>query len=131
MITIVARWETTQMPPETEWQLWRQLRGAFEIKRFHMVPVIEGFERGGVKQFETMEEALEAAEGERAFLEPGGYNSMHELPQDDIVLVIGNTAMNNIEHANVDETFKIFSPASTHLYGSNAAAIALAIRYGQ
>ena len=131
MITIVARWETTQMPVETEWQLWRQLRGAFGIKRFHMVPVIEDFHRGGVHQFDTIEDALEAAEGERAFLEPTGYQDLGQLPQDDIVLILGNTATNNMEHAKVNETYKIFSPKATHLYGSNAAAIALAIRYGQ
>ena len=131
MITIVARWETTQMPAETEWQLWRQLRGAFKVKRFVFVPCIPEMDNYSFDQFDSMEEALESCEGKRAFLEPTGYNTVHELPQDDIVLILGNSAMSNIEHANVNETHKIFSDTPTHLYGSNAAAIALALRYGQ
>lgn len=119
------------MPPENEWQLWRQLRGAFHVNRFHMVPVIEGFQRGTVFQYETMEEALEAATGDRAFLEPTGQNSIGDLPQGDIVLVLGNTEWDNMKLAKVEETYRINTPSRTVLYGSNAAAIALAIRYEQ
>jgi hypothetical protein len=119
------------MPHEIEWQLWRQLKGAFLVDYFHMVPVVEGFERGNLFQHDTMEEALAATAGDRAFLEPTGYNPMGDLPQGDIVLVIGNTDHSNIEHANVNETYRIHTPGRTVLYGSDAAAIALAIRYGQ
>ena len=101
------------------------------MKRFVFVPRFPEMDDYSIDQFDTMEEALESCEGERVFLEPTGYNTMHEIPQGDVVLILGNSAMSNIEHANVNETFKIFSPQATHLYGSNAAAIALAIRYGQ
>jgi exoribonuclease R len=122
------------MSPLKEWQLWRQLRGAFKISRFVFVPVMDYMEDYKIDQFDTMEEALASCEGERAFLEPTGYKTMGELPQGDIVLICGNTAEHNMEHANVDETYQIHTEGSTahnHLYGSNAAAIALAIRYGQ
>ncbi|MGI9248715.1 MAG: hypothetical protein ACR2QI_06840 [Woeseiaceae bacterium] len=119
------------MPPETEWQLWRQLRGAFRINRFHMTPVVEGFKYGGVFQYETLEEALEAAEGDRVFLEPAGVNPVGDIPQGDIVLVTGNTEWDNKSYAKPEETYRINTPSKTVLYGSDAAAIALAIRYGQ
>lgn len=119
------------MPPEVEWQLWRQLRGAFRIDRFHMVPVVEDFVRGGVFQFDTMEQALEATEGSRVFLEPTGQNSVGDIPGSDIVLVCGNTECDNMSLAKPEETYRINTPKKTVLYGSDAAAIALAIRYGQ
>jgi len=122
------------MPPETEWQLWRQLRGAFKVKRFVFVPRVPEMDNYSFDQFDTLEEALESCEGERVFLEPGGYNSMHQIPQGDIVMVFGNSAESNFSHAKVNETYQIFTEGGTnhnHLYGSNAAAIALAIRYGQ
>jgi hypothetical protein len=134
MITIVARWETTQMSPEVEWQMWRQLRGAFKVKRFVFVPCIPEMDNYSFDQFDTMEEALASCEGERVFLEPGGYKTMHQIPQGDIVMVFGNSAKGNFDHALVNETYQIFTEGGTahnHLYGSNAAAIALAIRYGQ
>ena len=119
------------MPPETEWQLWRQLRGAFKVKRFVFVPRVPEMDNYSFDQFDSMEEALESCKGERVFLEPTGYQPVLAIPTDDIVLILGNSAMSNMEHAKLDEHYKIFSDANTHLYGSNAAAIALALRYGQ
>ncbi len=131
MITIVARWEQSQMSPTVEWQLWRQLRGAFKINRMIFMPVMSEMADFHVDQFDTMAEALDDVVGERAFLEPTGYNNMSDLPQGDIVLIFGNTSQHNMEHANVNETYRINSPQRTHLYPTEAAAIALAIRYGQ
>jgi hypothetical protein len=130
MITIVTRWETTQMPPEVEWQMWRQLKGAFEINRFIFTPVVDL--EGGFSQAESIEEALQAVgPASRVFLEPSGYNALSAIPTGDIVIILGNTNMHNMEHAEVCETYKIHTPGATHLYGVNAAAIALAVRYGQ
>lgn len=134
MITLVARWDDTQMVPEVEWRLWRQMKGAFKISRFVFVPVAPKMEGYALDQYNTMEEALESTTGERVFLEPSGYNPLHELPQGDIVMICGNSSMNNIEYATVDETYQIQTEGGihhNHLCGSNAAAIALAIRHGQ
>ena len=119
------------MPPIVEWQLWRQLRGAFKINRLIFTPIAPDMESYHLIQFATMEEALASAEGERVFLEPTGTKGMGELPQGDIVLITGNTNKNNLAYASTGETYSIKSDASTHLYPSEAAAIALAIRYGQ
>ena len=119
------------MPPEVELTLWRKLRGAFKIKRMIFTPVLPELAAFNIEQYATMEEALDVAVGERAFLEPTGYKSMHELPQGDITLIFGNANMDNMAHANVNETFSIKTDGRTHLYGCEAAAIALAIRYGQ
>lgn len=131
MITVVARWEQTQMPPEVEWQLWRQLRGAFEIDRLVFVPERPEMKAYHVDQYSTMEEALASTVGQRVFLEPTGTKGMHDIPEGDIVLITGNTDNDNLQFAKEDETYKIKSPRRTHLYPSEAAAIALAVRYGQ
>lgn len=134
-VTVVARWETGQMSPLKEWKMWRQLKGAFEIDRFIFVPVQEYMKGHSFEQYDTMEEALASLSEftSRCFLEPSGYNSVEALPHGDIALIIGNTDKHNMEHAHVNETFAIKSPAgiSAHLYGTNAAAIALAYEYGQ
>ena len=121
------------MPPVVEWQLWRQLRGAFKISRLIFIPVKDEAKQFFVDQFDTMEEALANTVdvGERVFLEPTGYNPIVHIPQGDIVLITGCTTASNMSFANVNETYKIASPQRTALYPSEAAAIALAIRYGQ
>lgn len=122
------------MSPLKEWKLWRQLKGAFGIKRFIFVPVQDYMKGNSFEQYDTMEEALSKCEGERVFLEPTGYKSVAEIPMGDITLIIGNSSLDNMKHARVNETYTINTPAGptkAHLYGSNAAAIALAIRHGQ
>lgn len=120
------------MSAELEWRMWRQLRGAFEIDRFIFTPIMPELLNVDIEQYATIEECLEAAgPNNRAFLEITGYNSLHDLPQGDVTFILGNTSKNNIEHARVSETFKIFTPVRGDLYGINAAAIALAIGYGQ
>lgn len=132
MLTTIVRWEESQMPPVVEWQLWRQLRGAFKIDRMMFTPVMLEMADFHIEQYDTMEHALiQASRGERVFLESTGSKGMLDIPDGDIVLITGNTQTSNIKHANADEMYKIKSPQRTHLYPSEAAAIALAIRYGQ
>ena len=134
MITICARWETAQMPANIEWQLWRQIRGAFRVQRIVFVPVLEEMKEYYVDQCETMEEALASCEGHRYFLEPKGESGLSVLlPQrEDIVLVLGDTNQNNLSHVTSDDhTVRIKTPQRTHLYGVSAAAIALAYWVGQ
>lgn len=120
------------MPFDLEWRMWRQLRGAFEIDEFIFVgePVDGNYT---FRQARTMKEALSvlSLDCQRVFLEPTGYKNMHDIPQGDIALILGNTETGNMEHAQVNETYKIFTPNATDLYGINAAAIALAMRHGQ
>jgi hypothetical protein len=120
------------MPPAVEYQLWRQIRGAFRVDRIIFTPVAPGMEAYHLEQYATMDEALEAAgDGDRVFLEPSGSKGMHDIPQGDIILITGNTRQSNMEYADPDETYRIKTGARTHLYPSEAAAIALAIRHGQ
>lgn len=113
------------MSPQVEAKLWRQLRGAFGINQLIEVP----------GDFATVEEALENSPGARVFLEPKGVHSLAAMPPDgDLVLIVGNTAENNLSLARPSETYYIATNGTenhNHLYGVNAAAIALAIRYGQ
>lgn len=136
MITIVTRWETTQLPPINEWQLWRQMKDAFGISRFVFVPVVDndfyGMDKNLFQQYPTMTEALAAQidRGELVFLESSGEQTVDEIPQGDIVMVLGNTSMDNLAHSNPEQRYRIEGGGRYNdLYGINAAAIALAMRY--
>lgn len=124
------------MPVELEWRMWRQLRGAYHIDRFKFVPVKPELGNVAIDQYDTMEEALDSLPDSvhRVFLEPSGYNGMYDLPHGDVALILGNSSRSNIEYAQVNETYAIKTEGGTqhnHLYGINAAAIALAFEYGQ
>lgn len=141
MITICSRWETLQMPFELEWQMWRQMRGAFHIRRFVFTPVMPGFEHVGIlDQFPTMEEALESINGTKVFLEPQGVLRLDEVdladmqdPEREFAIVLGNTSQDNLRlvenHGGI--SCRIETPGRTDLYGINAAAIALSHWYGR
>lgn len=120
------------MDAGVEWQMWRQLRGAFNIDRFIFTPVFDDMTHYSFDQAETIDSALKVLPKDtaRCFLEPTGKNDLSQLPAGDIALIIGNTAMNNTAFAEDHETYRIKTPTKTHLYGTNAAAIALAIRCG-
>lgn len=109
------------MPRNIERQMWRQLKGAFRVHRLTFVETED-----------EMSEAIRASSGHRIFLEPLGSKPVTKIPQGDIVMILGNTAMNNRKFAASGEEYAILCPSQpTHLYGINAAAIALAYRYGQ
>lgn len=142
MITVIARWDTGQMSPLKEWNMWGQLRGAFGITRFKFVPVHDYMSNVDIDQYETMEEALASLPEDtlRVFLEPTGCYPVHELERDSryqnqpIAVIVGNTDRDNMAHAKIDETFSIHTLGKdrhNHLYGTNAVAIALALRLGQ
>ena len=135
MVTIVTRWESTQMEPMLEWRMWKQMRDAFRIKRFVFTPIVPELNNIDIDQYETMEEALAAVkdEGEFVFLEPLGTKTVDEIPKEgdgDIVLILGNTPRDNLALADEDQTYRIETHGRYgHLYGINAAAIALAMRF--
>ena len=123
------------MPSVVEYQLWRQLKNAFLVDRIIFVPVTTSMDdpqnNFHLEQYATIEEALEASVGQRVFLEPTGTKGMSDIPEGDIVLITGCTTATNLAFAQADETYQIKSPQRTALYPHEAAAIALAIRYGQ
>lgn len=126
-----------QMEPELEWRMWRQLKGAFGVDRLIFTPRLHKMDGYTFAQADDMEEALQlAGDGMRIFLEPSGYNSMADwAPMQrekvDPIFILGSTESDNMQYAKVNETYKIFTPNTTVLYGINAAAIALAYWYGQ
>jgi hypothetical protein len=135
VIKVITWWDTVQLEPEIEWRMWRQLRGAFDIQsdNMHFLPVIPEMESYTFHQHNTLAEALAAAgDGVRCFLEPGGTQTVADMPAGgDIILILGSTSESNAALAQASEMYRIDSPAPTDLYGVNAAAIALAIRHGQ
>lgn len=136
MITIICRWDFVQMDNELEWRMWGQLKGAFSPvpadMDFIFVPVNPNLNNFTFLQFDTIDEALAAAPAApRVFLEPLGEKTLGEIPQGDIVMILGNTELHNLDKAAQGETYRIQTPGATVLYGINAAAIALAMRHGQ
>lgn len=119
------------MDPSVEWRMWRQIRGAFKINRFVFTPTSRAG-AGHNDTFPTMEAALQACQGNRVFLEPKGERTLAELPprDEDVVFVLGNTGRSNAKYAAPGETYRIWTPGTSDLYGINAAAIALSYWWG-
>lgn len=133
MITIVSRWEKTQIPPPIEWLLWCQLKN-FGIKRFIFVPVVDEMKRTAIEQYDTMEEALSKVPTKnRVFLEPTGTKGMYDLPpsDEDVTFILGCTSHNNVKYAKEDELYSIKEPRMTDMHPTNAASVALAFWFGQ
>ena len=135
MITVIARWESTQMPEMVEWNMWRQLKGAFSIDRFIFIPRVHKLDSYTFEQADSVPEALAmTSQHKRIFLEPRGGIAVSEiatLGNGDAVFVLGNTQYSNEEYAKANEMYRIETPGKTHIYGINAAAIALAYWWGQ
>ena len=119
------------MPPELEYRMWRQIKGAFTTEpvdmRLIFVPKLH--ESTSVEQYDTMEEALAVAgDAPKVFLEHRSNKFISEIPKGDIILVLGNTESSNENYAKDGEAYRINTPGATDMYGINAAAIALAYR---
>lgn len=123
------------MPEMVEWQMWRQLKGAFAIDQLIFVPCVYKMDGYTFEQADTIPEALSmiSERTRRIFLEPKGAYSIHELyppkrsMDTDVTFILGNTESSNLNYArNKEETVRIDTPGKTDLYGINAAAIALA-----
>ena len=133
-VKIITYWESSQMPKDVEWRMWRQLVGSYNVEKVYAVPHMPGWDCGRLfEEVDTIEEALAKVDpATLCFLEPTGEKSVTELPDGDITLVLGNTEHSNVEHAKPEQMYHIPTPAGpdkSHLYGTNAAAIALALRY--
>ncbi len=122
------------MSPLLEWRMWRQLRGAFSIDRFVFVPKLPEMSTFSFDQFDDMQEALDTCTGVKVFLEQGGDHTLHDLANledEDVVLILGNTEFGNSDYIKSEDLSVSIKSDNTDLYGINAAAIALAYRYGQ
>jgi hypothetical protein len=123
------------MEPMLEWRMWKQMRDAFRIKRYIFTPIMPEMNKIAIEQYATMEEALSVAQddGEFVFLEPLGTKTVEEIPKEsesDVVLILGDSTRDNLALADEDNTYRIETHARYgHLYGINAAAIALAMRF--
>lgn len=130
MITVIARWEVDVSLHDAEHQLWHQLRN-FGIDRLVFVGEIDS--KVAYDQYETMAEALDTVTGNRVFMESSGDKTMSDLPprEEDVVFIFGRTNQNNLSHAQEGETYRIKEPTVTDMYQTCAAAIVLALWYGQ
>lgn len=127
MITVIARWDSAQIEPSLEYKMYRQLKGAFRIDRLIFVPVMPDVDK---EQYDSVDSALAACSGQRVFLEPTGQKAVRDIPEGDVIIVVGNTQMHNLRIAQPEETYRIATPTTTDIYGVNAVAIALAVRHG-
>jgi hypothetical protein len=137
VITVVARWDSSQMEPELEWRMWRQLRGAFDIHSFIFTPVVDEMSNIDIRQAPSMHEALAvlSPDTQHVFLEPTGYKTVNDIPREgDIAIIVGSSTRDNVQYAEIEEMYSIVTAGDdrhNHLYGINAAAIALAYHWGQ
>lgn len=116
------------MPPEVEYNMWRQLRG-LGVDKFIFTPAL----LESVVQYPTMEEALTHITGNKVFLESTGLKTMNDLPSrdEDVTFILGNTSLCNKKHTTPEESYRINEPSVSSMYPTSAAAIALAFWHGQ
>ena len=110
------------MPEDLDKRMWRQIKGAFGVKKIIYCAGDTDLQLA----LQSIPEGMD-----RVFLEPKGLRSITEMPSGDCCFITGNTAMSNMRYAKPNETYYILTPNETDLYPHNAAAIALAVRYGQ
>ena len=134
MTMIITRWDTSQMEPDTEFRMWKALADSFGVRDLIFTPILHGLGLPGVsgriRQVESMRHALKAiGDRPRCFLEPEGEHDVYAIPAGDVALILGNTEQSNFDMALPGESYRIEAPSRhPHLYGSNAAAIALYVR---
>jgi len=135
-IAIAAIWDRTQVDPELELRIYRQVKGAFGVNELNMTPVAPWLEGGGATQFDTLQEAVDGsfagAPCVRAFLCPSGDCNLEDIPvgDDPLVLVIGDTKTSPASLAGPgDFVVNLPAPFPVELYGVSAAAAALAELY--
>jgi hypothetical protein len=140
MITIVARWDTEQIPNEYEYNLWRQIKAAFAETpadvQFCFTPTSNDPALTGLscQQYDTMDSCLTNVTGKKVFIEGGGTNTISEIPTTgDIVLIFGNTPSDNLAYITDDDLHVSINQPNTgsFMYGTNAASVIVANWYGQ
>lgn len=107
------------MPRELENRMWKQLKGAFAVDEVRFVE----------NDRQLLEAIMSLSDFKLIYLEPTGHKDVKDIPRDgNIALFLSNTSVNNFHFVKPEEAYRINTPKPTHLYGINAAAIALAYR---
>ena len=103
------------------------MRGAYKFDRLIMVPKkLERISTSSLIQYDTIEEALANVEGTKVFLEPKGEHSFDDIPEGDIVFIMGNASRSNARYVTENDlSVRIDTPGSSDLFAVNALAIAL------
>lgn len=125
MLTLAAYWDRTQVDPELEWRLWRQLRGAYNIGRFVLVPEVSHVAGISADFYPDMATALATCVGHKVFLRLGGTDTINSVPTDtDYTIVVGSTVENlsGLPQAG-DSDIELDAINPSDLYGVNAASI--------
>lgn len=130
MITVIVPWDTVQLHPECEWQIWGALKGPLGIDHFIFVSDPQVLTNLAYDHVKTMDHAISLAQGELVFLDATGTKDVSEIPKTgDITIVVGSTNMSLIDHSTESQRYKIGQVSAGEMYGVNAAAIALAYRH--
>lgn len=126
MIAVISRWEKYQMDADLEWSMWRQLGGAFGIGKFIFTPEVSSVTSSKVIQTSSMDEALTFATGKLIFLEPWAENNLADLPKlNNYTLILSDTSQSNAKFCTPENSYRIYTPNKTDMFGVNAASIAL------
>ena len=105
------------------------MKNAFNVDKVIMIPALLP-KRTSMDQFDTMQEALDSTMGKRLFFEPTGSSHHNSIKYyNDIVLIFGNATTHNLQYVRPEDVVvRINTPSNSVLFGTQAAAIALAAR---
>ena len=114
------------MEADLEWRIWRQLGGAFNVDHFIFTPEVNSVNSSKITQCSSMQEALSLATGTLVFLEPWAKQSITQIPKsEDYTLILSDTSQNNSKFCTSENSYRIYTPNKTDMFGFNAASITL------
>lgn len=119
-------WEKDWLDPKVELFMFRQLKGAFKYDRLVMVPKLLSGYKAAVEQYDSIEEAIDSTSGIRVYLEPTGTSKLTDIPNDDVVYILGCAGRSNKNLVHENDLFvRIDTPGTTDMFAVNAISIAL------
>jgi len=129
VVTVIGMWEPGFSDYEQiiEWRMWKQAIMAYEVDHWLMVgPPPKG---GVFNQYDTLQEALDAAVGKKVFLIPSADLDIDEVILDeysDIVFIFGNTPESMARYVGDDLSLSINIPnGRTHLFAVTCLPLVL------
>ncbi len=125
MITIVSLWEHGWLDPGIEAFMWKQLTKAYDVDQVIFSPKrLE--QRNFPVQADSIEEAIDLAQGEPVFLIPGEGEDLTTFNHPkDAIYIFGNAMQGNHSISKDQTQVHISTPRDMDFFAINAAAIVL------
>lgn len=130
MLTVIGTWEPGLHTDDVfvEWRMWKNVCRAYAVDRWIMVGIKDQAPGGVCECIETMQDALDSAQGQRIFLIPHERDPIEDIDLfgDDFVFIFGNASENLKRFVTEDDTVAfIDTPKPFDMFAPVACGIVL------